>query len=235
MAQPLPIAIGRYNGDYNTLFTSGQILLKDPKKGWVISRKPISTKNKAEFFDQLVRSLLAENFHNIPKPEALVIRMNVCIQNPPIPRALPEVILFKSTCKTFGFLSNFFPSLIVMNGKLFRSSEHFYQWRIISIIDAERKEDHYQNMCQLEPLKSREYSHRVQRPFREPEEGEKLKVMREVATLKFMQNPPLAEALVATHPIPLVENTESFFWGGDANHMGKILEHVREMLVLSKD
>ncbi|MCB1071520.1 MAG: hypothetical protein H7A41_03190 [Chlamydiales bacterium] len=55
-----------------------------------------------------------------------------------------------------------------------------------------------------------------------------------MGTLKFMENPPLAEALIATYPRSLVENTESAFWGGETNHMGKILERVREMFTPPK-
>ncbi|MCB1083191.1 MAG: NADAR family protein, partial [Simkania sp.] len=83
-------------------------------------------------------------------------------------------------------------------------------------------------------LRSRKYSHEVQAKTRNPGEAEKLAVMDEVATLKFMQNPPLAEALIATYPRSLVENTESAFWGGETNHMGKILERVREMFTPPK-
>ncbi len=170
---------------------------------------------------------MREAFDNVTNPDALAIRINVWIQKPPIPRALPEVILFKSTCKTFGFLSNFFQSIIISNGKLFRSSEHFYQWSIVALIDPDGAENHYGIMADLDSLKSRKHSHGIQAKSRKPEDAEKLQVMEHVATLKFMQNPPLREALIATHPVPLVENTESAFWGGETNHMGRILERVR--------
>jgi len=235
MTQPLQRALERYQGNYDKLFDSGQILQKDAKKGWVVARIRISSKNRAEFFGQLVTALSSESFEGIPNPVELVQRMNVCIQNPPIPKALPDTILFKSSSKTFAFLSNFFPSLISYNQRLFCSSEHLYQWRIIAALDPEESTNHFEQLRGRNPLEARKYSHEKQASVGGTiTDGEKLEIMEEVVILKFFQNPPLREALVATYPNPLIENTESLFWGGEVNHMGKILEAVREQFIPTK-
>ena len=85
---------------------------------------------------------------------------------------------------------------LISNGKLFRSSEHLYQWSILVLIDPDGAENHYRSMSDLDSLKSRKYSHEIQAKSRKPEDAEKLQVMEHVATLKFQQNPPLCEALV---------------------------------------
>lgn len=235
MAQPLQRALERYQGNYNTLFDSGQILTKDAKKGWVVARNRISSKDRTEFFGHLVTALSLESFEGIPNPVGLIQRMNVCIQKPPIPKALPDAILFKSSCKTFAFLSNFFPSLISYNQRLFRSSEHLYQWRIIVALDPEESANHFEQLRGRHPLEARKYSHDKQASVGGTiTDGEKLEIMAEVVILKFFQNPPLRDALVATYPKPLIENTESLFWGGEVNHMGKILETVREQFIPTK-
>ena len=114
MAITLSGALARYSGNYDTLFNPGQVLQRDSKKGgWAIARTHVSSKKQGEFFDQLVAGLVREAFDKVTNPDALAIRINVWIQKPPIPIALPEVILFKSTCKNFGFLSNFFQSIII--------------------------------------------------------------------------------------------------------------------------
>lgn len=235
MAQPLQRALERYQGNYNTLFDSGQILQKDAKKGWVVARSRISSKDRAEFFGHLVTALSLESLEGVPNPVGLTQRMNSCIQKPPIPKALPDSILFKSSCKIFGFLSNFFPSLISYNQRLFRSSEHLYQWRVVVALDPEESANHFEQLLGLSPLEARKYSHGQQASVEGAiTDGGKLEIMAEVVLLKFSQNLPLREALVATYPTPLVENTESSFWGGEVNHMGKILETVREYFIPTK-
>lgn len=231
MAQPLFRALQDHQGKYDTLFQPGQMLQKG-KKGWVISRTRLSSKKKVEFFLQLQDSLSSESFNDVTNPEALIKRINFCIQRPPIPKDFPKVILFKSSSETFAFLSNFFPSLIIYNKRFFRSSEHLYQWEILTLFEPDNANDHFEAMCNLSPLKARKYSHRVQSQFDKTIKAKtKLRVMRTVVTLKFDQNPPLSEALKATHPLNLVENTESDFWGRKVNHMGKILENVRTSLL----
>lgn len=235
MTQPLSRALQRYKGSYETLFQPGQILNKHAKKGWVIARIQVSAKNHAEFFDRLIATLSLEPFDRVGNPEGLIQRINICIQRPPIPTSLPATILFKSSCKTFGFLSNFFPSLVSFNERLFRSSEHLYQWRVVVSIDPDNADSHFMEIYNLDPLKARKYSHEIQAKIGTlVEQGAKLGIMEEVAYLKFSQNPPLRDALVATHPVRLVENTESTFWGGDTNYMGKILEATREQFIPSQ-
>ncbi|QVL57654.1 MAG: NADAR family protein [Simkaniaceae bacterium] len=236
MSQPLSRALQGHEGNYDSLFRPGQNLLRDLKKGWVISRAPVSARNQAVFFENLVAALVLENFSDVRNPEDLAKRINVICTRPPVLKTLPDPVLFKSSSETFAFLSNFFPSLIVYNGKLFRSSEHLYQWRIVTFLEPDLANDHFARMRDLDALKSRKYCHEVQaHSDKAVEEGTKLEIMQEVAVIKFVQNPVLAEALVATDPSSLVENTESPFWGGETNHMGRILEATRTLFLPTKD
>ena len=235
MTEPLQRPLEGFDGMYETLFLPGKILEKDTKKGWVLKRTPLSQKNRGDYFAKLVTALSSESFEGIPNPEGLIQRVNICIQKPPIPKALPDGIVFKSSCPTFAFLSNFFPSLIIDKKKLFRSSEQLYQWRILVALDPEGDTTHYEQLHALSPLQTRKYSHRIQASLEEKiTDDVKLEIMEEVVSLKFRQNPPLREALHATFPRPLIENTESPLWGGDANHMGRILQVFREQLLHTK-
>ena len=227
MTKPLSDALQPYQGNYETLFTPGQ-MLEYGKKGWGISRKPVRTKDIPAYTEKLVSDLTRTSFENVVNPERLVARINTFAHKAPkFPSS--KRILFKSRCEAFGFLSNFFPSLIFENAKVFRSSEHLYQWRVvISLTNNEDTANHYGNIRDLEALQARKYSHTVQGSSgEEVDSNTKLEIMRDVALQKFTQNPPLRDGLIATLPATLVENTESDFWGGENNHMGNILETVR--------
>ena len=120
-------------------------------------------------------------------------------------------------------------SIIFESGRVFRSSEHLYQWRVvISLTNNEGIANHYGNIRDLDALQARKYSHTAQESSGETvDSNTKLEIMLDVALQKFTQNSPLREGLIATFPATLVENTESDFWGGENNHMGKTLVAIR--------
>jgi hypothetical protein len=99
---------------------------------------------------------------------------------------------------------------------------------VISLTNNEDIANHYGNIRDLDALQARKYSHTAQENSGETvDSNTKLEIMLDVALQKFTQNSPLREGLIATFPATLVENTESDFWGGENNYMGKTLEAIR--------
>lgn len=221
-------------GNYELLYTPGNLLDKT-EKGWVLAKKPLTSKTQDDLFQRVTLALLAEDLSTIPNLEGLIIRINGIFRSLPIhslPSPLPEKVEFKSSDPHFSFLSNFFRTLIVFEGKLFPTSEHLYQWKIATLKDPGQSARHYFNMRTLSPIESREYCHSIEGEVA-PEQ--KIAVMRDVILLKYQQNPSLKAALMATHPRPLVEKTENPFWGGEKNIMGKLLAAYCKRLTVPID
>lgn len=232
MENPLARVLLKYSENhYLDLFKPGHNLKMDSKKGWIISRERLSKKTENSFYQALVSDLSQTTLAQIPDLEALTSRINQVFQGSIPFSTSPAEVRFKSTDKTYYFLSNFFPTLIVSNERLFRSAEHLYQWKIVIHLDPDNEQEHYDMINKIsDPLKARHYSHQVQQKYTPITPEIKEATMREVAPLKYEQNPYLREALLATRESLLIEDTESSFWGGETNTMGRILMDVRTIL-----
>jgi ribA/ribD-fused uncharacterized protein len=208
-------------------------LKKDPKKGWVISRAPVPANKQSLFFQDLISELVKERFNQLQNPEALIIRINIKFQKISSPTKVPTTILFKSSSKEFSFLSNFFSTLIVYNGRLFRSSEHLYQWSVVVMLNPDIEDEAFNQISTIiDPLKAKNYAHQVKKTLHQDiTPQQKLEIMNKVTRLKYSQNTQLREALIATGQTELREDTESAFWGGTENHMGKILMNTRSIFL----
>lgn len=130
----------------------------------------------------------------------------------------------------YFFLSNFYPSPVVVWGVRWQTAEHAYQ-AAKTLLVAERVRI---NSCDT-PGKAKRMGKSV--TLREDWEENKLSIMEQVVSAKFEQNSKLRTQLIATAGTYLEEgNTwKDTFWGicppgsgKGQNHLGKILMNLRE-------
>ena len=131
----------------------------------------------------------------------------------------------------YGFLSNFYPSPILLKGKMWPTSEHYYQAQKVPGTEIEEE------MRMLgTPLEAFEMSRTPGFPQREDWYEVRDDIMREAVYAKFTQHPDLKNQLLDTKDAVLVEHSfRDNYWGdgGDGkgkNVLGKILMEVRERL-----
>ena len=72
----LQAVLGPWNGDYSKLFTPGNTLRLDDKKGWMITHVPIKRKDHDMFFKTLAYDLAREDMEQVVNPEFLAMRIN---------------------------------------------------------------------------------------------------------------------------------------------------------------
>jgi len=129
----------------------------------------------------------------------------------------------------YGFFSNFSRHPIVLKGKTWLTSEHYYQARKFSGTDAEEK---------IRKLPSPGKAFREARKYELRGDWEKVKVdvMRDALLAKFTQHDDLRRILLGTKDAILIEHTHrDSFWGDGGNGNGKnmlgtLLMELREKL-----
>jgi ribA/ribD-fused uncharacterized protein len=143
----------------------------------------------------------------------------------------PKIINFYSTKDEYGCFSNFSAHPIELNGKIWKTSEHYFQAQ--KFVDTE----HEEAIRLIEsPMVAAQMGRDRRKPLRKDWEVVKIPVMREALIAKFTQHPDLQEILLATDNALLVEHTANDnYWGdgGDGfglNMLGKLLMEVREEL-----
>lgn len=125
-----------------------------------------------------------------------------------------------------AFLSNFFPCKVFYNGLMYENSEAAYQ--------AQKCPERSWEFTSLGPSQAKKLGRKVR--VRDDWNLVKVKVMYEVVTCKFFQNPELADLLKDTGEVKLEEGNYwgDTFWGvckGEGqNRLGRILMRVRGML-----
>ena len=130
----------------------------------------------------------------------------------------------------YRFLSNFHEARVEFGGLVFGNAEAAFQAQKCT------SEEEKAQFTGLGPGKSKGVGRHVR--LRPDWEDVKLDVMEGVVRAKFTQNPDLAERLLATGDMVLVEGNRwgDTFWGVDArtgqgqNHLGRILMRVRDEL-----
>ena len=130
----------------------------------------------------------------------------------------------------YSFLSNFYKTHIYYNGMEYENSEAAFQGQKPTDI-SEREQ--FQKMGPSESKAAGRKCH-----LRNDWETIKDQIMYEVITAKFEQNTKLKDLLLSTGNAELVEGTtwNDRYWGIDlnsgqgSNHLGQILEKVREDL-----
>ena len=144
---------------------------------------------------------------------------------------MPDVIQFYSTKDEYGCFSNFSAHPIHLKGKVWPTSEHFFQaQKFAGHPDEEEVRQAASPMVAARMGRSRK------RPLRRDWEGVKDAVMLEAVRAKFTQHADLRTVLLGTGDATLVEHTENdSYWGdgGDGsgrNRLGQILMQLRAEL-----
>lgn len=128
-----------------------------------------------------------------------------------------------------AFLSNFYPTKIVVDGIVYRSVEHAYQ-------AAKTTDEKVKRVIRAKPYASeaKRLGDTVQK--REDWDNIKIGVMKELLDLKFAEGTELAEQLLSTGDEELAEGNwwGDTFWGvckgKGENHLGKLLMDRRKVL-----
>ena len=142
-----------------------------------------------------------------------------------------NVINFYNVGAEFGEFSNFAAFPFELDGKLWPTSEHYFQAR--KFLDDE----HVEAIRQAgSPMLAARMGRSRKRPLRPDWESIKDDVMRQAVAAKFMQHERLRELLLSTGAACLVEHTANDAYRGDGgdgtgrNMLGIILMEVREAL-----
>ncbi len=142
---------------------------------------------------------------------------------------IKEEIKFYSENAKWGEFSNFSPYPVKLNGKLWPTSEHYFQ--------AQKFEDkNYQEKIRKcsSPMKAAELGRSRKVKIKRNWDQIKDNVMYNVVLAKFTQHKELMHLLIQTEDAVLIEHTENdSYWGdgGDGsgkNRLGKILMKVRD-------
>jgi ribA/ribD-fused uncharacterized protein len=148
----------------------------------------------------------------------------------------PRVVYFYSTTGDHGYMSNFAAYPIELDGKRWRTTEHYFQAQ--KFVGTSHEED---VRAAKTPKDAANRGRDRKRPLRSDWESVKDAVMRKAVLAKFQQHPDLAAQLVATGGAKLVEKTTGdYYWGcgssgAGKNMLGVILMEVREVLAADGD
>ena len=140
-------------------------------------------------------------------------------------------ITFYLQNKPYGYFSNFAPYAVYRKGKIWPTSEHYFQAQKFTGTHHEEEVRRAKTPNDA-AKKGRDRS----RPLRADWEEVKDYVMREALHAKFTQHPDLKENLLATGAADIVEHTTNdSYWGdgGDGsgkNMLGVLLMELRENL-----
>lgn len=140
-------------------------------------------------------------------------------------------IKFYSVSEAFGDFSNFAIYPIKLKGKIWPTSEHYFQAQKFKGTPYESKIRKASNPMQAAKLGR---SRRVK--IRRDWDRVKDSIMYEAVKAKFTQYPELKELLLSTADAKIIEHTENDDYWGDGgngkgkNKLGKILMQVRNEL-----
>ncbi len=141
-------------------------------------------------------------------------------------------ILFNGERGPHGYLSNFAPYPIELDGKTWPTTEHYFQAKKFEGTFLEERIREADT-----PREAKELGRTRKLPIRRDWEKVKERVMREALVAKFTQHPELAEQLQSTAGEELVEHSRhDRYWadggggGRGKNRLGKLLMSVRREL-----
>ena len=140
-------------------------------------------------------------------------------------------ITFYRVSEPYGEFSNFSPHPIELEGRLWSTSEHYFQAQKFA-------ETEYEETVRLakSPMIAARMGRNRQKPLRPDWEAIKENVMREALRAKFTQHAKLKSLLLSTGTAELVEHTNNDkYWGdgGDGNglnRLGHLLMELRDIL-----
>lgn len=143
--------------------------------------------------------------------------------------SLPEVINFYSQHGYYGEFSNFAPYPIHLDGKKWKTTEHYFQAQKFKNSKLQAKVRGART-----PGLAAAIGRNRSNPLRRDWEKVKIDVMRKAVHAKFTQHQDLRKLLVETGDAIIVEHTKNDkFWGDGGNGhgqnwLGKILMEIRE-------
>ena len=143
--------------------------------------------------------------------------------------AMTGTINFYRTDDEYGDFSNFAPFPITLKGKIWPTSEHYFQAQKFAGTEHEEA-----IRLEKSPMIAARMGRDRKKPLRTDWETVKDEIMREAVRAKFVQNAELREHLLATGGAEIVEHTTNdAYWGdgGDGsgkNMLGRILMEIRQ-------
>lgn len=144
---------------------------------------------------------------------------------------MQAVIQFYRTGDRYGEFSNFYPSPIKLDGKLWPTVEHYFQAQKFPGSDHEEA-----IRLESSPMIAARMGRDRSKPLRSDWEQVKDDVMKRALLAKFTQHATLRDQLTSTQDAVLVEHTKNdSYWGdgGDGsglNKLGMMLMEVRATL-----
>jgi len=141
---------------------------------------------------------------------------------------MSEAIKFYSVSDEYGEFSNFARYPIKVGGKMWPTSEHYFQ-----AMKFESKKDQEEIRKTKSPMEAAKKGRDRKRKLKKNWESIKDNVMRDAVLAKFTQHEDLKALLLSTGDAKLIEHTENdSYWGdgGDGkgkNKLGQILSEVR--------
>ncbi len=140
-------------------------------------------------------------------------------------------ILFYRTTEQYGGFSNFSPHPFELQGRIWPTSEHYFQAQ--KFVGTEHEEA---VRVAKSPMVAARMGRSRERPLRPDWEAVKEDIMREALRAKFAQHPDLRSLLLSTGDAELIEHTTNdHYWadGGDGtgkNRLGQLLMELRTEL-----
>lgn len=144
---------------------------------------------------------------------------------------MTETINFYLVGDEYGAFSNFAAYPIEIDGKLWPTTEHYFQAQKFAGTPHEEEIRH-----EISPMVAAKMGRDRQRPLRSDWEAVKDDVMRTALAAKFSQHPELRALLLATGTAVIVEHTKNDSYWGDAgdgsgqNMLGRMLMELRAAL-----
>ena len=144
---------------------------------------------------------------------------------------MAEDIHFYSVADDFGCFSNFSAHPVRIGGKLWPTSEHYFQAQKFKEVEYREKIRKSNS-----PMIAARMGRDRKKPLRRDWESVKVGVMRDAVRAKFTQHADIREMLLSTGQSKIVEHTErDSYWGdgGDGsgkNMLGRILMEIRDEL-----
>ncbi len=130
---------------------------------------------------------------------------------------MSDVINFYSVTGEFGGFSNFAAYPVKLKGKVWPTSEHYFQ-----AMKFESASDQNEIRKAKTPMEAARKGRDRKRKLKRNWESMKDNVMRDVVLAKFDQQNDLKQLLLSTNDAKLVEHTENDdYWGDGGNGKGK--------------
>lgn len=146
-------------------------------------------------------------------------------------------IKFYHSDQTWGEFSNFSQHAVYLQGKIWRTTEHFYQAQKFS--DPELQE---RVRSASSPMIAKEIANQLELQYLQSNwHNKKEKVMWEALMAKFTQHPELKELLLSTQQRDIAEHTRNDNYWGDAgdgsglNRLGELLVQLRSQIRESQE